>query len=206
MIVSIEGVLTEVHPLLATIETHGLGYEVHLPLTTMEQLPPLGCPVKLFTYSVYREDSQSLYGFHQREDREFFRLLVEKVSGIGPKIALRIMSRLSVTMLKCAIGASDAALLSKCPGIGKKTAERLIIELKDKVGAEFAVASKSPFATATAGASPVYAEADSRVQDAVAALMTLGYKAPEADKAIRKVMSKLPAEAPTEDLIKSALS
>ncbi len=205
MIVSIEGVLTEVLPLLATIETHGLGYEVHLPLSTMEQLPPLGCPVKLFIHSVYREDSQTLYGFHQREDREFFRLLVEKVSGIGPKIALRIMSRLSVTMLKCAIGASDVALLSKCPGIGKKTAERLIIELKDKVGPEFAVESKSP-STAGAGASPVYAGADSRVQDAVSALMTLGYKAPDADKAIRRVMSKLPADAPTEDLIKSALS
>ncbi len=203
MIVSIEGELTEVLPLLATIETHGLGYEVHLPLSTMEQLPPVGCPVKLFIYSVYREDSQSLYGFHRMEDREFFRLLVEKVSGIGPKIALRIMSRLSVTMLKCAIGASDAALLSKCPGIGKKTAERLIIELRDKVGAEFAVESKTP---STAGDSPVYAEAGSRVQDAVAALMTLGYKAPEADKAIRKAMSKLPAEAPTEDLIKGALS
>ncbi len=204
MIVSIEGVLSEVQPLLATIETHGLGYEVHLPLSTMEQLPPMGCPVKLFIHSVYREDSQTLYGFHQREDREFFRLLVEKVSGIGPKIALRIMSRLSVTMLKSAIGASDVALLSKCPGIGKKTAERLVIELKDKVGAEFAVESKSP--ASGGGASPVYPEADSRIQDAVAALMTLGYKAPDADKAIRKVMSKLPAGAPTEDLIKGALS
>lgn len=202
MIVSLEGELTEIHPLLATIEAQGLGYEVHLPLPTMDQLPPVGCRVKLFTHAVYREDSQTLYGFHQREDREFFRLLVEKVSGIGPKIALRIMSRLSVTVLKSAIGAADVALLSKCHGIGKKTAERLIIELKDKVGPEFAVESRTPFVPGTSSLTG----ADTRIQDAVAALMTLGYKAPDADKAVRKVMGKLPPDAPTEDLIKSALS
>ncbi len=204
MIVSLEGILTEVNPLLATIEANGLGYEVHLPLPTMEQLPPVGCKVKLFTQAVYREDSQTLYGFHKQSDREFFRLLVEKVSGIGPKIALRIMSRLSVTVLKSAIGAADVALLSKCPGIGKKTAERLVIELKDKVGAEFSVESKTPFIQGTSASA--LTDADTRIQDAVAALMTLGYKAPDADKAVRKMMSKLPPDAPTEDLIKGALS
>lgn len=204
MIVSLEGVLTEVNPLVATIETQGLGYEVHLPLPTMEQLPPIGCQVKLFTHAVYREDSQTLYGFHQKGDREFFRLLVEKVSGIGPKIALRIMSRLSITVLKSAIGAGDVALLSKCPGIGKKTAERLVIELKDKVGAEFAVETKASIMQGMSSAS--LSGTDSRIQDAVAALMTLGYKATDADKAIRRIMGKLPADAPTEDLIKGALS
>ena len=95
MIASIEGILTEASPLLAVIEVNGWGYEVNIPVTTMEQLPLVGNRVKLFTTIVYREDSQTLYGFHNREDRDFFKILVFKVSGIGPKIALSIITKVS---------------------------------------------------------------------------------------------------------------
>lgn len=202
MIVSLQGTLVESTLLSAVIEANGIGYEVFVPITTTEKLPALGEKVKLHTLSVYREDSQTLYGFYNREDRDFFRLLVEKVSGIGPKIALSILSKLSVPILKNAIAQSDIALLSKCPGIGKKTAERLVIELRDKVfpGGVTSSGTVSPNTSEeTTGIAP------STHQDAVAALMTLGYKAPDADKAIRKAVTKLGPEATTEALIKQSL-
>ena len=100
MIATIEGVLTEVGPLMAVLEINGLGYEILIPVTTTEKLPQLGKKAKLFTKVVYRDDSQTIYGFHNREDREFFVLLVDKVSGIGPRIALSILSKMSVRILK----------------------------------------------------------------------------------------------------------
>ena len=133
MIARLKGTVLEATPLLVVIEAAGVGYEVHIPVTTAEKVPPVGQECSLFIHAVYREDSATLYGFGVREDRDFFRLLVEKVSGIGPKIAISILSRMSVELLRNAIAGSDVALLSKCPGIGKKTAERLVIELKDKV-------------------------------------------------------------------------
>ena len=152
-----------------------------------------------FIHSVYREDSATLYGFATREDRDFYRLLIEKVSGIGPKIGISMLSRMSSELLRSAIASSDVALLSKCPGIGKKTAERLVIELKDKVG----LASTS--SEATTGEVPASAE-PSTFQDAVASLMTLGYKPADADKLVRKAVSKLDANAPVDLLLREALS
>jgi Holliday junction DNA helicase RuvA len=131
MITSITGQLVAATPLTATIEVGGFGYEVHIPVTTAERLPSLGQQAKLHTVAVYREDSQTLYGFSTEEERNFFRLLVEKVTGVGPKMALSVLSKLSLATLKGAIAAGDIGLLSKCPGIGKKTAERLVIELRD---------------------------------------------------------------------------
>ena len=202
MISTIEGILAETSPLMAIIEISGLGYEVHLPLTTMEKLPSTGQQVKLFTLTVYREDSQMLYGFYQKEERDFFRLLIEKVSGIGPRIALSILSKLSLSVLKNAIVAGDAKLIAQCPGIGKKTAARLVIELKDKISLPETVTSNigSPLSSTT-----VVPLSDSRVQDAVQALVTLGYKVTEADKAVRQALAKLPPEGGTEELIKQAL-
>lgn len=202
MIVTIAGVLKEVNPLLVVIDIQGLGYAVNIPLTTMEKLPPPGSEVKLFTLVVYREDSQTLYGFYSKEDRELFRLLVEKVSGIGPRIALTIMSKLSVTMLKNAIAASDVALLAKCPGIGKKTAERLVIELRDKI---LPAEAQTPSRPASSAAIPPLV-GNTRFQDAVTALIALGYKAPEADKAVRRALTQVDEEAPTEEIIKKALN
>src|SRR5437764_319005 len=133
MITSIAGTLVSATPLTAIIETGGLGYEVHIPVTTAERLPSPGQQAKLYTLAVYREDSATLYGFATDEERNFFRLLVEKVTGVGPRMALSIMSKLSLPTLKSAIASGDVALLAKCPGIGKKTAERLVIELRAKL-------------------------------------------------------------------------
>lgn len=199
MIAQIKGTVLESTPLLVVLEAAGVGYEVHIPITTAEKVPKIGAECSLFIHSVYREDSATLYGFATREDRDFYRLLIEKVSGIGPKIGISMLSRMSTELLRSAIASSDVALLSKCPGIGKKTAERLVIELKDKVG----LASTS--SEATTGEVPASAE-PSTFQDAVASLMTLGYKPADADKLVREAVSKLDANAPVELLLREALS
>ena len=202
MITSISGTLVSATPLTAVIETGGLGYEVHIPVTTAERLPPAGRPAKLHTLVVYREDAHTLYGFATEEERNFFRLLVEKVTGVGPKMALSVMSKLSLATLKAAIASGDVALLAKCPGIGKKTAERLVIELRDKL-------SPADLGTVVAGKSaatdPAAPAGDRRLSDAVLALGTLGYKAADADKAVRQAWIALGPTASTEALIKKAL-
>ncbi len=198
MITSVSGTLVSATPLIAVIETGGLGYEVNIPVTTAERLPQPGQNAKLHTLAVYREDSQTLYGFATVEERDFFRLLVEKVTGVGPKMALSVMSKLSLPTLKSAIAAGDVGLLAKCPGIGRKTAERLVMELRDKL---------NPADLGTV-ASPVEASApvgDNRVNDAVLALTALGYKAADADKAVRQAWVALGSKATTEALIKKAL-
>lgn len=202
MITSIEGVLTESAAVRAVIEANGLGYEVNIPITTAEKLPPEGNRVKLHTLAVYREDSAALYGFITREERDFFRQLVEKVSGIGPRIALSIMSKLSVNSLRHAIAQGDVKLLAQCPGIGKKTAERLVIELRDKVfaGGVTVSAGDSPGAAGVTNA-----PADSPLYDAVQALIALGYKPADADKSARKAQEALGAAATAEALIRASL-
>ena len=127
MITSIRGTLTESALVRAVIEVDGFGYEVNVPVTTAERLPAVGSSVKLHTLVIYREDSQTLYGFATAEDRDFFRLMIENVTGVGPKMALSIMSRLSLPLLHSAIRSGDIAALAKCPGIGRKTAERLVV-------------------------------------------------------------------------------
>jgi Holliday junction DNA helicase RuvA len=122
MIAFIEGDLIECQLNLAIIQVGGIGYEVHIPLTTSEKLPPLGQEIKLFTQAVYREDTQTLYGFSDRESRDFFRMIVDKVSGIGPKIALNLLGSLSLPTLKTSIASGDVGMLSKAQGLGKKTA------------------------------------------------------------------------------------
>jgi Holliday junction DNA helicase RuvA len=199
MITSISGTLVSATPLTAVIETGGLGYEVHIPVTTAERLPAPGQQAKLHTLAVYREDSATLYGFATEEERNFFRLLVEKVTGVGPKMALSVMSKLSLATLKSAIASGDVALLAKCPGIGKKTAERLVIELRDKL-------NQADVGSVATGLSPSTAPpADSRLSDAVLALTALGYKSAEADKSVRQAWIALGPNASTEALIKRAL-
>ena len=199
MIARLKGLVLESTPLLVVLDCGGIGYEVHIPVTTAEKVPPVGGECSLFIHSVYREDSVTLYGFATRENRDFFRLLVEKVSGIGPKIGITILSRMSPELLRGAIARSDVALLSKCPGIGKKTAERLVIELKDKVGLSSGSSASTP-----SGSLP--ANEPSAFQDAVASLMTLGYKPTDADKLVRKAACSLSADASTEALLRKALA
>ncbi len=202
MITSLEGTLISATPLEAVLEIGGIGYEVHVPITTAEQLPQTGKTTKLYTHVVYREDSQTLYGFSSQDERDFFRTLIGKVSGVGPKVALSIMSKLALPVLKSAILNGDVVLLAKSPGIGKKTAERLVIELKDKI-APSAMGS-SVDATSLPETTAVSAP-ENRINDAVIALTTLGYKLPDADKAVRKAHLQLGVEATTEELIKQAL-
>jgi Holliday junction DNA helicase RuvA len=197
MITSIQGLLTTATPLHAIIELNGFGYEVNVPVTTAEKLPAPGAVVKLHTLVIYREDAQTLYGFATAPERDFFRLMIENVTGVGPKMALTIMSRLSLPSLESAIRMGDIATLAKCPGIGKKTAERLVVELKARVGgADFV----STVGGETAPAGP------HTHRDAVSALIALGYKAADADQAIRRSALALGPEASTETLIKKALN
>ena len=200
MITSIQGLLASATPLRAVIELNGFGYEVNIPVTTAEKLPAVGSTVKLHTVVIYREDAHTLYGFATVAERDFFRLMIEHVTGVGPKMALTIMSRMSLPSLESAIRTGDIATLSKCPGIGKKTAERLVVELKAKLGAGDVSVSFGEAEDGATGAPP------SAHRDAVAALVALGYKAADADQAIRRASLTLGASATTESLIKKALS
>ena len=201
MITSIEGKLASATPLHAIVELNGFGYEVNIPVTTAEKLPQPGTMVKLHTLVIYREDAQTLYGFATPEERDFFRLMIENVSGIGPKTALTIMSRLSLPSLASAIRMGDISTLAKCPGIGKKTAERLVVELKAKVGGDDVRATLEASLAANEAAKGSNAH-----RDAVSALMALGYKAADADQSIRRAALALGGSASTEALIKKALS
>jgi Holliday junction DNA helicase RuvA len=198
MIVSLRGKLIEAGVLRVVIESAGVGYEVNVPVTTAERLPKLGAEVFLLVHHVFREDGQALYGFAVAEEREFFKLLVEKVSGVGPKMALNILSRLSLPILRDAILRGDVALLSQCPGVGKKTAERLVMELKDKVGLEGSAPSVATLA-------PAAALAPTPASDALAALVALGFKPADADKGVRTAVAKLGPGATADQLVKAAL-
>lgn len=199
MITSIQGLLTEATPLHAIVELNGFGYEVNIPVTTAERLPVPGVTVKLHTHVIYREDAQTLYGFATPQERDFFRLMIENVTGVGPKSALTIMSKLSLSSLENAIRAGDVGTLAKCQGIGKKTAERLVVELKAKVGGSGGDAT--PTKDESGGAAP----APNSHRDAVAALIALGYKAADADQSVRRSALALGGAASTEALIKKAL-
>ncbi|MDR2429440.1 MAG: Holliday junction branch migration protein RuvA [Puniceicoccales bacterium] len=202
MITSLHGTLLESGLFRAVIEAAGVGYEVHIPITTTEKLPPPGATLRLHTLQIIRENEHSLYGFATTEERDFFRLLIEKVSGIGPKTALNIFSRLSMPTLKDAIARGNVRLLSECPGIGKKTAERLIIELRDKL----TPAASRPAAHAAPLTDPARdAPQPTLSADATAALVTLGFKPADADKAVRLALEKAPPGITLEKLIRAAL-
>jgi len=207
MIAFIKGQLIECQLTLAILEVNGIGYEVHVPLTTVERLPSLGDAVKLFTHATYREDSQTLYGFIDRESRDFFRMIVDKVSGIGPKIALNLLGSLSLQTLKVSIASGDVAMLSKAQGLGKKTAERIVVELKDKVlPKELSQETKVSPSSLDKSQHADISQNLTNFQDAVSALLTLGYKATDADLAIRRASESMDENASTEELIRLALT
>ena len=207
MIAFIKGQLIECQLTLAILEVNGIGYEVHVPLTTVEKLPSLGDAVKLFTHATYREDSQTLYGFIDRESRDFFRMIVDKVSGIGPKIALNLLGSLSLQTLKMSIASGDVAMLSKAQGLGKKTAERIVVELKDKVlPKELSQDTNVSASSLDKGQQADISQNLTNFQDAVSALLTLGYKATDADLAIRRASESMDESASTEELIRLALT
>src|SRR6266481_5578976 len=190
MITFLHGKLVETLPTQVIVDVHGMGYEVLIPLSSYDKLPQPGQEVKLLTQLVVREDSHTLYGFMSAAERELFRLLINTVSGIGPKIALNVLSGISVTAFRGAVANSDIKSLSQISGVGKKTAERIVVELKDKIGAAGAWEASS----AARSLSPE----DQRVNDAVLALLALGFKQVEAHDAVRKVQHALGPQATIE--------
>jgi len=199
----IRGTLIEKSPGQALVECAGLGYEVDIPFTTFFHLPEPGTEVTLHTHFAVREDAQSLYGFASRLDRDLFRLLI-RVNGVGPKLAVGILSGLDAHQFIRCVEARDANSLVKLPGVGKKTAERLLIEMTDRIGqleGQFTPASSMTTDGAAAGAvSPPAGHAPR--DEAEAALIALGYKPQEAAKAISKVAEE---GMSSEDLIRLAL-
>lgn len=197
MISFLEGTLVEALPTHVTIEVHGVGYDVLIPLSSFDKLPAPGQGVKLLTHLAVREDAHVLYGFMTSAEREMFRLLINTVSGIGPKLALNVLSGMNVTALRGAVANGDVKSLSQISGVGKKTAERIMVELKDKIG----VAGAWEAASAERGLSA----ADQKVNDAVLALMALGFKQIEAHEAVRGALSLLGEKATVEDLVRACL-
>src|SRR5215510_5694278 len=134
MITFLQGRLVDALPTQVTVDVHGVGYEVLIPLSSFDKLPPVGQDIKILTHLAVREDAHVLYGFISAQERDMFRLLINTVSGIGPKIALNILSGMNVTALRGAVANGDVKALSQINGVGKKTAERIVVELKDKIG------------------------------------------------------------------------
>lgn len=196
MITFLEGKLTNALPTQATIDVHGVGYELFIPLSSYDKLPAIGQPVRILTHLHVREDAHVLYGFMTPAERDLFRLLVNNVSGIGPKLGLAVLSGMSVNNFKTAVVNSDVAALSKISGLGKKTAERIVLELKDKVG----VAAAWEASSAAHAPTPE----QERENEAVLALIALGYKQVEVHRIVHDLQQKQKTES-TEDLVKLAL-
>ncbi|HMP73469.1 MAG TPA: Holliday junction branch migration protein RuvA [Kiritimatiellia bacterium] len=197
MIDYLQGLLAEKHPARIVVEAAGVGYEVLIPLSTYDRLPAEGKPVKVMTHFHVREDAHILFGFHSASERTMFRMLLD-VSGIGPKIALTALSGLSLRELKASIVEGDSKRLATISGIGKKTAERMVIELKDRISAGEAL-------EATSGSAAPSAE-DLRLRDAILALISLGYKQADAQKMVLEASRKAGPEAPLEDIIRRAVA
>lgn len=186
MIGRISGTLLEKNPPQILVDVQGVGYEIHVPMSTFCNLPELNAKVTLLTHFVVREDAQLLFGFLTATERDAFRLLI-KISGIGAKTALALLSGMTVSALAEAVTRQDIALLTHVPGIGKKTAERLVLELKGKLGADFATSGGAAYSDAKA--------------DIQSALVALGYSDKEAAAALRQ----LPDDINVNDGIRQAL-
>jgi len=197
MITFLHGNLVEALPTQVTVDVNGVGYEVLIPLSSYDRLPLAGQEVTLLTHLAVREDAHVLYGFMTTAERELFRLLIETVSGIGPKIALNILSGMNVTAFRGAVAQSDVKSLSQISGVGKKTAERIIVELKDKIGPAGAWEAIS--------AQRAFSPEEQKVGDAVRALVALGVRQIEAHDTVRAALNALGAKATVEDLVRASL-
>ncbi|HXS68291.1 MAG TPA: Holliday junction branch migration protein RuvA [Candidatus Polarisedimenticolia bacterium] len=197
MITFLQGKLVEALPTEVTVDVNGVGYEALIPLSSFDKLPQPGQPVKLLTQLVVREDAHTLYGFMTPEERDLFRLLIHTVSGIGPKTALNVLSGISVTAFRGAVANGDLKSLSKISGVGKKTAERIVVELKDKIG----MAGAWEASSAKHGLSAD----EQRINDAVLALAALGFKQIEAHDSVRAAQAVLGTQATVEELVRACL-
>jgi Holliday junction DNA helicase RuvA len=190
MIGTLRGIIREKLPPFLLLEVNGVGYEIQAPMITFYHLPDIEQSILLYTHLVIREDAHQLYGFHQQCDRDLFRELI-KVNGVGPKLALSILSSIEPQQFIQAIVEQDCSGLVKVPGIGKKTAERLMIECRDVVGKwQNHPATNMPITS------------NQNIQDAISALTTLGYKPNDAKRVVEKIYS---AGVKAEDLIRQAL-
>lgn len=196
MIGQIRGIILEKQPPQLILEVQGIGYEVDAPMNTFYQLPDVGTEVTLFTHFIVREDAHLLFGFYTRDERALFRTLL-KVNGVGPRLALTILSSIAAEeFVQCVLN-NDAASLVRLPGVGKKTAERLIIEMRDKladwcqspVASDFSLTKTNP-------------TRHQILQDAISALISLGYKNQEANRMVTKIDD---GAANSEELIRKAL-
>ena len=197
MITFLQGKLVEALPTQVVVDVSGVGYEALIPLSSFDKLPAPGQPVKLLTQLIVREDAHTLYGFMSAAERDLFRLLINSVSGIGPKTALNILSGMNVVTFRGAVAGSDVKALSQISGVGKKTAERIVVELRDKIGAAGALEAAS--------AKHALSPDDQKTNDATLALMALGFKQIEAHDAVRAAQAKLGSAATVEQLVRACL-
>ena len=196
MIGRIKGQLLSKQPPELLVDVHGVGYEMEAPMSTFYQLPLVGEEVVLHTHMIVREDAQLLYAFASVGERSLFRDLI-RISGVGPKLGLTILSGISAQDFARAVQEGDAAVLTGLPGVGKKTAERLIVELRDKLCGDFA-----PVGSDASAVTGVATTESNPVSDAVSALTALGYKAQEASRMVRAVDA---SGLETEAIIRAAL-
>ena len=198
MIARLSGILAESSFTSCIVDCGGVGYEVQIPVSTFDKLPPPGEQVVLKIHTAVREDAITLFGFATEEERKLFRLLIE-VSGIGGKLALNILSSTAVTTFCAAVGAADVKALSRINGIGKKTAERMIVELRDKLNATLG----GDVAIAAAVSTPENASA---INDVALALEQLGFKKEAIDKVLKSLAAELPeGEIDGEKLLRNAI-
>ena len=197
MITFVEGNLVEKQPGRIVVAASGVGYEVFIPLSSFERLPPEGAACRVLTYHDVREDAEELFGFATEGERALFLMLLS-VSGVGPKTALGVLGGLSVREIKAAIAERDVKRLASVKGIGRKTAEKIIVELKDKL-------SEGELLEAVSGAAAASPE-DLRTRDAILALISLGYKQADAQQRVQAVLAKAKTAASVEDLVRLALA
>lgn len=200
MISYVRGPLVEIEEDVVVVEAAGMGYNIHVPLSVLEELPRIGAEVRIYTYLQVREDAMSLYGFLNRQDLSMFKQLIG-VNGIGPKAALGILSVLRPDDLRMAILSGDAKAISRAPGVGAKTAQRVILDLKDKVNLEDMLPGMGGGAADSGGGSA--GQTESAGMEAIGALVALGYSNMEASKAVRRVT--VTDEMTPEDVLKAAL-
>lgn len=205
MIGRLRGTLIEKQPPEILLEVGGVGYELQLPMTCFYELPPIGQEAMLHTHFVVREDAQLLYGFVNKRTRALFRELL-KANGVGPKLALAILSGMSASQFVSAVEREEIGLLVKIPGVGKKTAERLVVEMKDRLKGWSEGALFTPFTDAMTTL-PEYADKPSSVEDeAVSALLALGYKPQQASLVVSKIYKPdMPVEAVIREALRSML-
>lgn len=197
MIVFLDGVLEEKEPTRVVVNVNGVGYLASIPLSSYDRLPSAGERVRLLTVPVVREDAHLLFGFMTEEERSTFGMLTS-VNGVGPKLGLAVLSGLSVRDLRAAVANGDVKRLSGISGIGKKTAERLVLEMRDKLG-------KGDLMEAVTGGG-VSGPKETKLRDVLLALISLGHKQADAQRKVREIIDEITPEMPLEEILRMVLS